>query len=72
MSESKDCPQFGVIERGAITSKENGKYSVLSLDRAGIVIMSINPMITGSTFNVGDRVVFFSFPDGTGKIVCKL
>ena len=58
------------IERGYILDvAADGGYYVASYDRAGIETPPIKP-IDSKTYTQGDRVYFFLFPDGTGKILC--
>ena len=65
-------PHMGIVERGTILAlNQNNKYNVLSLDRPGISIFSISP-INDAVYNIGDKVIFISFPDGTGRIICEL
>ena len=59
------------IERGVILSASQGLYTVKSLDRDGIESPPIGTA-DGTTYQAGDRVYFFLFPDGTGKILCAL
>ena len=59
----------GTIERGEIASVSDGLYTINSLDRKGI---TTPPMasVDGRSYLVGDRVYFFYFADGTGRIIC--
>ena len=66
-----ECPPFGVIDRGTIGAKDGDRYNVLSLDRPNVVLMNITAA-NELSFGVGDRVIFISWPDGTGKIICEL
>ncbi len=64
--------QFGAaVERGEITGAESGGYTVKSCDRDGIESPPITP-IDNESYTKGDKVYFFLFPDGTGKILCRL
>lgn len=60
-----------VIERGKITTATDEGYTVASFDRDGIVTPPIQP-IHDTSYTEGDKVYFFLFPDGTGKILCGL
>lgn len=59
------------VERGIITGTEGGGYTVKSYDRDGIESPPIPPM-NNESYTKGDKVYFFLFPDGTGKILCRL
>lgn len=59
------------IERGIITGTEDGEYTVKSFDRDGIESPPLAPL-DNESYTKGDRVYFFLFPDGTGKILCHL
>lgn len=59
----------GTIERGQIQRVSDDGYIVSSLDREGIVTPNITA-INDNTYSEGDKVYFFIFPDGTGKIIC--
>lgn len=61
----------GNIERGVVKSGSNGRYTVASLDREGIETLPII-VLKNETYTEGDRVYFFSFPDGTGAILCRM
>ena len=59
------------IERGRIAEVTDGGYRVKNLDRPGL----ISRMITGmddTVYQAEDRVYFFMFNDGNGKILCKI
>ena len=60
-----------MIERGEVTGANNGQYTVKSLDRDGIETPPIGAA-DSRTYSAGDRVYFFLFPDGTGKILCHM
>lgn len=59
----------GNIERGSIKAVSGDGYSVSSYDRIGIETPPIKA-IDNKTYSVGDKVYFFYFNDGTGKIIC--
>lgn len=68
---------FGRIERGQVISKADDiadgviLYRVKSLDRDGIEMPDLRP-IDDKAYDVSQKVVFFSFPDGTGRILCEM
>lgn len=71
MNQKNNTPYGALIERGVITAEIDGGYSVESFDRKGV----ITPPITGisqETYSAGDRVFFFLFNDGHGKILARL
>ena len=70
--DKKPTKKCGIIERGTVTEITDGKYSVASIDREGIVTPPMLPLMDGSIFSVGDQVVYFYFDDGTGRIICAL
>lgn len=59
------------IERGYIAGAESSGYIVKSYDRDGIESPPMTP-IDNESYTKGDKVYFFLFPDGTGKILCRL
>lgn len=59
------------IERGVITRQDDGRYIVKSYDRHGLVTPPIET-INAQQFNAGDRVYFFLFDDGTGRIIASM
>ena len=61
----------GIIERGEIVSVDQGKYKIASLDRDGIITPPMLP-IDDKEYAVGDKVYYFYFKDGTGRIICGL
>lgn len=58
------------LERGTILTATDEGYEIASLDRRGIETPPISAM-HGETYAVGDKVIFFLFRDGTGRVVCK-
>lgn len=60
------------IERGEIRTKAGDKYAVTSLDRPGIEAAEMAAEGEEGTYAIGDRVYFFLFRDGTGKILCRM
>ena len=48
----------GIIERGTILEAKDGGYTVASL------------LEEGTTCGPGERVYYFIFSDGTGRIIC--
>ena len=64
--------RFGAeIERGIITEADDGKYTVSSYDRPGVTAWEMEP-IGEETYQTGDGVYFFLFPDGKGRILCGI
>lgn len=61
----------GNIERGIIKAISGDGYSILSYDRDGIETPPLRS-VDGKSYSIGDRVYFFYFNDGTGKIICGL
>lgn len=62
---------MGTIERGTIVAAEEGRYTAMCLDRPGVVTMPLRA--TGAeTYQVGDKVVLASFPDGDGLVLGKI
>jgi hypothetical protein len=64
--------ELGIIERGEVTTAEDGYYTVKSIDREGIETPPLRPLMDGYSFTVGQKVCYFYFKDGTGRIVCDL
>jgi len=68
----KECTVTGAtVERGKIAEAVTGGYRVENLDRPGLT----SGVITGTddtAYEAGDKVYFFLFRDGTGKIICKV
>lgn len=61
----------GAIERGMIRTVSEEGYAIASLDRDGIETPPLKPL-SGGVYRQGDRVYFFYFPDGTGRILCLI
>ena len=61
----------GHIERGKILAASEEGYRIASLDREGIETPPLEAA-DGKAYLEGDKVYFFYFPDGTGKILCGL
>ena len=64
-------PKGAFIERGEVLTASGGQYTVKSLDRDGIETPPIGAT-DARTYSTGDRVYFFLFQDGTGKILCPM
>lgn len=64
--------QNGIIERGEIASTSADGYIVTSLDREGIETPPLKPVNRDETFEIGEKVYFFFFKDGTGRIICAV
>ena len=67
---AKNERTIGIAERGRIVSETDGKYTVASLDRNGIICPGI-VALAGNTFSPGAFVYFVSFADGTGCVLCN-
>ena len=73
MDEHKNTPrETGKIERGEIICVNDNGYEVRSFGRDGITTPPMQALMTGDTFSAGDKVCFFYFNDGTGRIIYKL
>ena len=72
MKQDKTPASHGMIERGRIMEVTEEGYRVTSYDRDGIITPPIQVAGGDAVFTEGDRVYYFVFPDGTGKIICKL
>lgn len=59
----------GIIERGEVVAASDGLYTIKSLDREGITLPPM-AVIDERAYSVGDRVYFFYFADGSGRIIC--
>ena len=59
----------GKIERGIIKAASKDGYTIASYDREGIETPPLMPL-EEETYSVGDKVYFFYFHDGTGRIIC--
>lgn len=59
------------LERGVIEEITDNRYRVTSIDRDGITSRPIKTISSGD-LEIGDKVYFFLFPDGTGLILCKM
>ena len=67
--KNEDNARYGAfIERGEVLNAEDGKYTVKSFDRDGIITPPI-PAINNVLPDVGNRVFFFLFNDGSGRII---
>ncbi|MDO4647634.1 MAG: hypothetical protein Q4B26_03205 [Eubacteriales bacterium] len=63
---------LGRIERGVVKEVTADGYIIASLDRDGITTPPILSAYQNMTFEVGEKVYFFYFNDGTGRILCGL
>lgn len=64
--------ECGIIERGEIMETVQDGYRIVSFDRDGITTPPLKPLEEGQTYSDGDKVYYFIFKDGTGRIICKL
>jgi hypothetical protein len=63
-------PIYGaIIERGVIVKVNNDTYTIKSYDRDGITTLPIKRILHKAVYHVGDRVFFFLFQDGSGRIL---
>ena len=62
----------GVIERGQVAGAETDGYVIQSLDRDGIKTPPLKALEEGQSYSVGDKVYYFIFKDGTGRIICGI
>lgn len=56
------------IERGEIIQKRDDGYVVRSITRDGVITPAMEAM-GGKLYEIGDKVAFFMFEDGKGKIL---
>lgn len=59
------------IERGLVKTASEDGYTVASYERPGIETPPLIP-IDGKAYSVGEKVCFFCFNDGTGRILCGI
>lgn len=71
MEKTNDCYSGAFVERGIVTAVEDDGYVVSSFDRKGITLPPLKGY-DGATYSVGDKVFYFAFRDGTGRIICGL
>ena len=62
------CEYGAAIERGIVKSAADGKYTVESLSRSGIITPPLSALYSGPV-QVDDMVYFFLFDDGRGAIL---
>lgn len=66
---NQDNNSYGAkIERGIVTHADEDGYIVQSYDRSGLVTPKIKS-IHQHQYDAGDRVYFFLFDDGCGRII---
>lgn len=68
MKNENSVPWGARLERGEITEASAQGYTVVSSERPGIISPPISDMF-GNDHDVGDRVIFFLFEDGDGRII---
>ena len=71
MKNECNSPYGAFIERGQVTAAKEDGYIVESYDRPGVITPPIKGM-NNEEHSAGDRVFFFLFNDGDGKIIGKL
>ncbi len=69
--KNENCYSGTFVERGIVTAVEDDGYVIASYDRKGITLPPIKGF-DNATYEVGDKVYYFVFNDGTGKIICGL
>jgi len=69
--KNEACYSGAFVERGIVTAVEDDGYVIASYDRKGITLPPIKGF-DNATYEVGDKVYYFVFNDGTGKIICGL
>ena len=71
MRDERNAPYGALIERGKVTQAEQDGYIVESYERPGVITPPIKG-INNENYGAGDRVFFFLFNDGDGRIIGKL
>ena len=66
--KEKIMPWGARIETGVVREVTDEGCRVESLERAGVVTMPLKPLFA-ETLTVGDIVHFFTWEDGTGRIL---
>lgn len=67
--------EHGIIERGEILEINQSGYVIKSLDRDGITTPPIKTIEDGQAgivppvYAVGNKVYYFIFKDGTGRVI---
>lgn len=61
----------GIIERGQVAEVKDGSYIIASLDRDGIVTPPLLPISETDMYLPGDKVFYFYFSDGSGRVICR-
>lgn len=64
--------EYGIIERGEILTVEQSGYTIASYSRDGITTPPLKALMDGKTYSVGDKVSYFIFSDGTGRVIDKI
>lgn len=59
------------LERGRVTERQDNACRVESYDRSGITTPPL-PLRDGLQAEVGDKVLFFLFDDGTGVVIARM
>lgn len=71
MKNECSAPYGAFVERGKVTAAEHNGYIVASSERPGVTTPPIKG-INNENYSAGDRVFFFLFNDGDGRIIGKL
>lgn len=75
MSDDYMLNYGALIERGKIKAMDsNGAYTVESIDRPNVTTPALAYLFgtSGTIPAIGDRVYFFMFADGSGRVICKI
>lgn len=69
-NDKNPAPQAGaMIERGIVRAAADGRYTVESLDRPGVVTPPLGAL---GTHAAGGRVYFCLFDDGCGLVLAAM
>lgn len=71
MNQENNHPYGAKIERGVIQRVTEDGFIVLSYDREGLETPQIKT-VQNHQYSAGDRVYFFLYDDGSGKIICAM
>lgn len=64
--------EYGIIERGEVLEATQDGYIIASIDRDGIITPPLKALIGGKSFSVGEKVCYFIFKDGFGRVFDSL
>jgi len=60
-----------LLERGRVINSTDGRCGIESYCRAGVTTPPL-PLLNGLEVELGDRVLFFMFDDGTGIVIARM